>query len=180
MNGRKFLKLEKKVKHPYGESAEFISKGDFDEIKIGDAKIVDLYYRYQRREVMNAGEFRVKKIDEVSLEITPSEYTGNKYRLKTKVEYETIEETIEEGKTPSKEKIREWNMKIGEINSKLDEMILRISEYKKRDLKYAENNLFVNPKLTNIAFESLDRTSHEIAKLKVELEKLRYLYESER
>ena len=72
---------------------------------------------------------------------------------------------------------QEWNKRIGEINEKLDNLILKISEYKKRDLNHAKNNLFVDAKLTSIAFANLDRTSGEIAKLKIELEKLRDYYE---
>ena len=72
---------------------------------------------------------------------------------------------------------QEWNKIIGEINEKLDNLILKISEYKKRDLNHAKNNLFVDAKLTSIAFANLDRTSGEIAKLKIELEKLRDYYE---
>jgi len=78
---------------------------------------------------------------------------------------------------PDESTKQEWNKRIGEINEKLDNLILKISEYKKRDLEHAKTNLFVDSELANIAFANLDRTSGEIAKLKVELEKLRDYYE---
>jgi len=84
------------------------------------------------------------------------------------------------GAKPSKNKIIKWDKQIGELHSKLDDIILKIAEYKNRDLKHARNNLFVDANLSKIAFSNLDSTSKEVAKLKVELDKLRALYESER
>ncbi len=145
----------------------------------------------------NLSSVRDKKIKIYYLGDDGSEYDGRKYnrgyyyvKKNPNNEYELIingkDYEIECETKKRKEVIyippdestkQEWNKKISEINKKLDNLILKISEYKKRDLEHAKTNLFVDPKLANIAFANLDRTSGEIAKLKVELEKLRDYYE---
>ncbi len=178
---RKFLKLKKTKRYDYRDF-QYILKKDFYSLKVGKTKSLSLYYYedYRKKVRECSVKFEVTKKDEVTLEIkTKDRYNRNTETISTEVEYDIEKETKIEGKSPSKQKIREWDMKIGKINSELDDMILKISEYKKRDLAHARTNLFVSPDLSSIAFRSLEKSQQEIAKLKIELEKLRNIYESE-
>ncbi|WP_456472105.1 AAA family ATPase [Methanocaldococcus sp.] len=176
---KKFLKLKERVKNPKsGYFAEYILKEDFENLKIGEEQELILYRPYDSEYVKSAGEFLVKKEDDVTLTIIPiSSRKVYSEPVKTEIEYSIKKEKRIEGKLPSKQDIKRWDKEIGEINSELDDMILKISEYKKRDLSSAKNNLFVDPSLTTIAFRSLDESQYTIAKLKIELEMLRDLYE---
>lgn len=162
----------------------YIRKSDFEDLRVGEFKEVNLYRKYSSEHVRPKGMYVVEKIDDISLKIKhPGRYRvryGVSDMETVELEHEIVKKTVREGRIPSSDEIRGWDREIGKLNSKLDEMILRISEYKNRDLKYTKNNLFVEPDLANIAFRSLDQSSQEIAKLKIELEKLRSLYEAER
>ncbi len=81
-------------------------------------------------------------------------------------------------KTPSKTLQSQWNKRIGTVHESCEELQLKIAEFKRRDLEHASSNLFIDSELSKIAFSNLDKTSNEIAKLKVESEKIRDSYES--
>ena len=164
-----------RLKSPIGTGRyeyEDIRKSDFEQLEKNKWIRLDLY-NHRTNQVNSKGHYGIKKKGEFEIDV---EDEDDNFEL----EHEKKEEIKIEGKIPDKVKINEWDKKIGELNNELDIKILKITEYKNRDMTHAKNNLFVDIDLSSIAFMNLDRTSGEVAKMKVELEKLRGLYESER
>lgn len=148
----------------------YILISDYNNLSSVKDKKIKIYYLYDNGSEYDSEYYYVRKNpkNEYELIIDDKVY---------EIELETKKKKEIKYIPPDNSTKQEWNKRIGEINEKLDKLILKISEYKKRDLEHAKTNLFVDSELANIAFTNLDRTSGEIAKLKVELEKLRDYYE---
>jgi MoxR-like ATPase len=165
----KYYKIKDLYYSRYSQYNGYILILDYKKLSKYSEKEIEIYYLYDDgREYRNKCHNVKKTLTEHKIEIDNITYDiecGTKKRIEIK------------DVAPNKSTKQEWDEKIGEINEKLDSLILKISEYKKRDLEHAKTNLFVDSNLTNIAFKNLNTTSSEIAKLKVELEKLRDYYE---
>ena len=156
----------------YGRNNElqaYILKKDFDVLTTSSMD-VDLYYlKGNQKSKSGTGTFRKKSKYSVI-----DEHDGNEYEIQTTTKTKTEKRLKKASQTLQ----AQWNQRIGELHHYCEDQQLNIAEYKRKDLAHASTNLFVRPELSKIAFANLDKTSHDIAKLKVEIEKTRDSYES--
>jgi len=152
------------------EKPTLINKGDFKSLSKYNKKKVNIM---AENNYYNSNYKNYSKSATSSSEFT-IDIDGTEYDLETKTQ--TITKSIT--KKPSKTLQTQWTKRIGKVHDQCEELQLKIAEFKRKDLEHASSNLFIDPDLSKIAFSNLDRTSHEIAKLKVESEKIRDSYES--
>ncbi len=153
----------------YKNAQAYILKNDFDVLTTSYTS-EDLYYRMNNRMLKSGTEsFRKKSKYSVIYEQDGNEYEiGTTTKTKKETRLKKASQTLQ----------TQWNQRIGELHQYCEDQQLNIAEYKRKDLAHASTNLFVQPELSKIAFANLDKTSHDIAKLKVEIEKTRDSYEA--
>jgi len=155
--------------HTHTKEQAFISKKEFNLLGTHFKKL-KLYY-FKDKRMIKKDKFSMRKKSDFSII-----YQEDKKEYKI----ETIKKIKKETRLKKASLTLQtlWNQRIGEFHHFCEEQQLKIAEYKRKDLAHASTNLFIPAYLSKIAFANLDKTSHDIAKLKVEIEKTRDSYES--
>ncbi len=146
----------------------FIEKNKFEGLKKSSKKSA-IYFGCYGSAMKYKKVYTVRKNAEDELVINNETYS-------IETEWKTKKEI--NCRKPSKANKDRWDHKIVKYNQFCKRRLLKIAEYKKRDMEHAVANLFVNSKFSDILFANLDSTSEQIDSLKLEIDKIKDSYES--
>ena len=129
----------------------FIKKEDYNNLNSKNSKKI---YLYDNNE--NYGSYYCYKIGKFKISVDEDVY---------EIERKEFEEQEIYTKKPHDLLIKSWDNQIQDMKSKIKEDLEKITNYKEVDLKFLNQNLFIDPKKSDIIFQRVEELETQLHQL---------------